>query len=144
MAEPTLELAGIFRQHGPAYRQTHALPLHQHRLMRAIEICRTPALGSTVEYCGRCQFTHTYYRSCRNRHCPKCQGLARERWIEDRRAELLPAEYFHVVFTLPEPIARLAFYNKELVYSILFQAAAETLLRTASERLGIEPGFFCV
>jgi len=112
--------------------------------MRAIEICRTPALGSTVEYCGRCQFTHTYYRSCRNRHCPKCQGLARERWIEDRRAELLPAEYFHVVFTLPEPIARLAFYNKELVYSILFQAAAETLLRTASERLGIEPGFFCV
>ena len=144
MAEPTLELADILRQHGPAYRRTHSLPLHQHRLMRAIEICRTPALGATVEYCGNCQFTHIRYRSCRNRHCPKCQGMARERWIEDRRAELLPTEYFHVVFTLPEPIARLCFYNKEVVYAILFRTTAETLLRTAAQRLGVELGFFCV
>jgi hypothetical protein len=112
--------------------------------MRAIETCRTPALGAVVEWCDHCQFTHTRYRSCRNRHCPKCQGLARQRWLEDRRAELLPVEYFHVVFTLPEPIARLAFYNKEVLYSILFQAAAQTLLSIAAERLGVELGFFCV
>jgi hypothetical protein len=112
--------------------------------MQAIETCRTPALGAVVEWCDHCQFTHTRYRSCRNRHCPKCQGLARERWLEARRAELLPVEYFHVVFTLPEPIARLAFYNKEVVYSLLFQATAQTLLAVAAERLGVELGFFCV
>ena len=144
MAAPTLELADIFRQHGPAYRQTHSLPWHQQRLMQAIENCRTPALGAAVEWCSQCQFTHICYRSCRNRHCPKCQGMARERWIEDRRAELLPCEYFHVVFTLPQPVARLAFYNKQLVFNILFQAAAEALLGTAAQRLGVELGFFCI
>ena len=144
MEQPALELADIFRQHGPAYRQAHSLPLHQLRLMQAIETCRTPALGATVDWCDHCQFTHTRYRSCRNRHCPKCQGLARERWLEARRAELLPVEYFHVVFTLPEPIARLAFYNKEVVYSLLFQATAQTLLAVAAERLGVELGFFGV
>jgi hypothetical protein len=112
--------------------------------MQAIETCRTPSLGGTVEWCGRCQFTHIRYRSCRNRHCPKCQGLARERWLEERRAELLPTEYFHVVFTLPEPLAALAFFNKECVYGILFRAAAQTLLRTAAQRSGVELGFFCV
>jgi len=144
LPEPTLELAGIFRQFGPAYRQAHSLPLHQHRLMRAIETCRTPLLGGTVEWCGHCQFTHIRYRSCRNRHCPKCQGIARQHWLEDRRAELLPAEYFHVVFTLPGQIAALAFYNKEAVYGILFHATAQTLLATAAQRLGVELGFFCV
>ena len=139
-----MELADIFRQYGPAYRQAHSLPLHQHRLMQAIETCRTPLLGGTVEWCGHCQFTHIRYRSCRNRHCPKCQGAAREHWLEDRRAELLPTEYFHVVFTLPEQIASLAFYNKEVVYGILFHATAETLLTTAAQRLGVELGFFCV
>jgi Putative transposase/Transposase zinc-binding domain len=144
LPEPTLELADIFRQYGPAYRQAHSLPLHQHRLMQAIEACRTPRLGGVVEWCDHCQFTHIRYRSCRNRHCPKCQGIAREHWLEDRRAELLPSEYFHVVFTLPEEIASLAFYNKEVVYGILFRATAQTLLATAAERLGLELGFFCV
>jgi hypothetical protein len=146
MAPPTLELADIFRQYGPAYRQAHSLPLHQHRLMRAIETCRTPALGGIVEWCDHCQYTHTRYRSCRNRHCPKCQGAAREKWLEQRRAELLPTEYFHVVFTLPEPIAAIAFYNQEVVYSLLFRATAETLLTIAGdpERLGVETGFFAV
>jgi hypothetical protein len=144
LPEPTLELADIFRQYGPAYRQAHSLPLHQHRLMQAIETCRTPVLGGTVEWCDHCQFTHIRYRSCRNRHCPKCQGIAREHWLQNRRAELLPTEYFHVVFTLPAPIAALAFYNKEVVYGILFHATAQTLLTIARERLGVELGFFGV
>ena len=143
---PTLELADIFREHGPAYREAHSLPLHQHRLMQAIETCRTPALGGVVEWCDRCQYSHTYYRSCRNRHCPKCQGLARAKWLERRKAELLPTEYFHVVFTLPEPIAAIAFYNKEAVYEILFRATAQALLTIAADpkRLGVTSGFFCV
>jgi len=146
MAPPTLELADILRQYGPAYRQTHSLPLHQHRLMQAIETCRTPAMGAVVEWCDHCQYTHTRYRSCRNRHCPKCQGAAREKWLEQRRAELLPTEYFHVVFTLPEPIAAIAFYNKEAAYNLLFRATAETLLTIARDpkRLGVETGFFAV
>jgi hypothetical protein len=146
MPPPTPELADIFRQYGPAYRQAHSLPLHQQRLMQAIEDCRTPALGGVVESCDHCQFTHTRYRSCRNRHCPKCQGAAREEWIQQRRGELLPTEYFHVVFTLPEPIAAIAFYNKKAVYDMLFRATAETLLTIARDpqRLGVELGLFAV
>jgi hypothetical protein len=146
MPPPALELADIFRQYGPAYRQAHALPLHQHKLMRAIETCRTPALGGSVEWCDHCQYTHIQYRSCRNRHCPKCQGLARARWLEQRKAELLPVEYFHVVFTVPEPIANIAFYNKDVVYDILFRITAQTLLTIARDpgRLGVEAGFFAV
>src|SRR6202158_3413048 len=146
MPQPTLELADIFRQYGPAYRQAHALPLHQHRLMQAIETCRTAVLGGTVEWGDHCPYTRTRYRSCRNRHCPKCQGLAREKWLEQRREELLPTEYFHVVFTLPESIAAIAFYNKKGVYDILFRATAQTLLTIARDpkRLGVELGFFAV
>jgi hypothetical protein len=146
MAPPTPELADIFRLHGPAYRQAHSLPLHQHRLMQAIETCRTPALGGSVEWCDHCQYTHIRYRSCRNRHCPKCQGAARKKWLEQRRGELLPTGYFHVVFTLPEPIAAIAFYNKEAVYDLFFRAVAETLLTIARDprRLGVELGFFSV
>src|SRR5712691_10408197 len=146
MSGPTPELADIFRQHGPAYRQAHPLPLYQHRLMQAIETCRTAVLGGAVEWCDHCQYTHTVYRSCGNRHCPKCQGLAREKWLRQRQAELLPTEYFHVVFTLPEPIAAIAFYNKEVVYDLLFRATAETLLTIARDpqRLGVEIGFFAV
>ncbi len=146
MAPPALELADIFRLHGPAYRQTHDLPWHQCRLMQAIETCRTPELGGVVEWCGHCQYTHIQYRSCRNRHCPKCQGLARARWIEQRQAELLPVEYFHVVFTVPEPVANIAFYNKEILYGILFRTTAETLLTIARDpkRLGVDLGFFAV
>jgi len=120
------------------------LPLDQHRVIDAIETCRTPVLGGAVEWCDHYQFTHIRYRSCRNRHCPKCQGSARERWLEERRAELLPTEYFHVVFTLPAPLRSLAFYNKECLYGILFHSAAQTLLRAAAKRLGVELGFFGV
>ena len=146
MPPSALELADIFRQHGPAYREAHALPEHQQRLMRAIEECRTPALGGVVEGCDHCQYTHIHYRSCRNRHCPKCQGLARARWLEQRQAELLPVEYFHVVFTVPEAIAAIAFYNKAVVYDLVFRAAAETLLTMAADpqRLGVEIGFFAI
>ena len=145
-AQPTPELAGIFRQYGPAYRQAHPMPPYQLRMMHAIETCRTPELGSIVEWCDHCQYTHTYFRSCRNRHCPKCQGLARAKWLEQRKAELLPTDYFHVVFTLPQPIAAIAFYNRELVYDILFHATAETLLTIAADpqRLGVATGFLAV
>jgi hypothetical protein len=146
MSGPTPELADIFRQHGPAYRQAHPLPLYQHRLMQAIETCRTEAMGGEVEWCDHCQYTHIRYRSCRNRHCPKCQGAAREKWLQQRQSELLPAEYFHVVFTLPESIAAIAFYNKEVVYDLLFAATAQTLLTIAGapQHLGVEIGFFAV
>ena len=143
---PTLELADIFRQHGPAYRQAHPMPLHYHRVMRAIEACRTPLLGGVVEWCDQCQYTHTRYRSCRNRHCPKCQGEARAKWLEQRSAELLPTDYFHLVFTLPAPIAAIALHNQDIVYNILFRTVAETLLTIAADprRLGVETGFFTV
>jgi hypothetical protein len=112
--------------------------------MRAIEICRTAALGGHVEECGHCHHTRVSYNSCRNRHCPKCQSLARAEWLEARKAELLPVEYFHVVFTVPEPVAELAFYNKSVVYAILFRTAAETLLTIAADpkHLGARIGFF--
>jgi hypothetical protein len=143
---PGLELADIFRQHGPAYRQAHQLPLHQLRLMRAIEACRTPALGGVVDWCDRCQYSHIQFRSCRNRHCPKCQGLARARWLQQRQAELLPVEYFHVVFTVPEEIAAIAFHNKPAMYDLLFQTASRTLLEIAADpdRLDAQIGFFAV
>ena len=146
MPRPALELADIFRHHGPAYRQAHRLCLQQWRLMQAIEACRTAALGGHVERCGHCQHRRIRYNSCRNRHCPKCQSLARAKWLQQRKAELLPVEYFHVVFTLPEPLAAVAFYNKEVVYGLLFRAAAETLLTIAGDprHLGVEIGFFAV
>jgi putative transposase/transposase-like zinc-binding protein len=146
MMRPTLEVADIFRQYGPAYRQAHRLPWHQDRLMSAIEACRTPQLGGVVEWCDHCQHTHIRYRSCRNRHCPKCQGLARARWVQRRTDELLPVEYFHVVFTIPEKLAAIAFHNKEVVYGILFRTAAETLLTIAHDpqHLGADIGFFAV
>ncbi len=146
MSAPTLELADIFRQYGPAYREAHDVPLYQHRLMRAIETCRTPALGGVVEWCDRCQYQHTRYRSCRHGCCPKCQGLARARWLEQRKAELLPTEYFHVVFTLPASIAAIALHNQKVVYEMLFRATAEALLTIAADpqRLGVKLGFFCV
>jgi hypothetical protein len=146
MAPEALELADIFRRHGPAYRQAHPMSLHQRRLMRAIENCRTPALGGVVEWCPHCQYSHIRYRSCRNRHCPKCQGEARARWLQQRQAELLPVAYFHVVFTLPAAIAAIAFYNPEVVYEILFRATAQALLGIAADpaRLGVQLGFFGV
>ena len=146
MPRPAFELADIFREHGPAYRSAHALPLQQRRVMRAIEVCRTAALGGHVEACSQCDFTRISYNSCRNRHCPKCQNTERVRWLHSRQAELLPVEYFHVVFTVPEEIARLAFYNPETLHGILFRAAAETLLTIARDpqHLGAEIGFFAI
>jgi hypothetical protein len=126
MPQPTLELADIFRQHGAAYRQAHDLPWHQWRLMRAMEACRTAALGGAVECCDHCQHTRIVYRSCRDRHCLKCQGLARAHWLQQRTAERLPVPYFHVVFTVPEQIAAIAFYNKKAVSQILFRTGKTT------------------
>ncbi len=146
MPRPAFELAGIFRQHGAAYRRAHRLPRESLRVMRAIEVCRTAALGGHVETCPQCDFTRISYNSCRNRHCPKCQNRERAGWLRSRKAELLPVEYFHVVFTIPEEAARIAFYNRETVYGILFRAASETLLRIARDprHLGCELGFFAI
>jgi len=122
-----VELADIFRAHGPAYRRTRTLARAQRRAMRAIEACRTAALGGHAEACDRCGAVRVTYNSCRNRHCPKCQTLAKERWLQARRAELLPVEYFHVVFTLPHDLNSLAQGNPRVIYNLLFRAALDTL-----------------
>jgi hypothetical protein len=148
MDRPKLEVADVFRRYGEAYRQEHASSLSaaQRRVMTAIEVCRTAALGGHVEQCDECGHQRISYCSCRNRHCPKCQSLARAEWLRDRQAELLDCEYFHVVFTVPEEIAAIAYQNKEAVYGILFRAAAETLRTIAADpkHLGAELGFFAV
>jgi Putative transposase/Transposase zinc-binding domain len=145
---PKFEVADVFRRYGTAYRQQHARSLSrgQRRVMSAIELCRTAALGGHLEQCDSCGHQRPAYNSCRNRHCPKCQSLARARWLEDRQAELLPVEYFHVVFTVPEEIAAIAYQNKEVVYGILFRATAETLRAIAADpqHLGAEIGFLAV
>jgi hypothetical protein len=143
-----LEVADIFRRHGEAYRETHAghLGRAERRVMGAIEACRTAVLGGHVERCAECGLIRIAYNSCRNRHCPKCQGSARAAWLAERQAELLPVPYFHVVFTLPAPAAEIAFQNKAAVYATLFRAAAETLSTIAADRrhLGAEIGFISV
>ena len=143
-----LEVADIFRRHGEAYRQAHAghLARTERRVMGAIEACRTAALGGHVERCAECGLVRISYNSCRDRHCPKCQGSARAAWLAERQAELLPVPYFHVVFTLPASAAEIAFQNKAAVYAILFRAAAETLSTIAADpkHLGAEIGFIGV
>lgn len=145
---PKFEVADVFCRYGQAFREKFSASLStiQRRVMSAIELCRTAALGFHLEQCNACKFERICYGSCRNRHCPKCQSLARAQWIEDRKAELLDTEYFHVVFTLPEEIAAIAYQNKEVVYRILFQAASETLRTIAADpkHLGAEIGFFTV
>ncbi len=145
---PALEVADIFRHHGEAFRRGHDghLGRVERRVMAAIEACRTPVLGGHVEQCGDCGLVRCAYNSCRNRHCPKCQGMARAEWLEARQAELLPVPYFHVVFTLPTAAAEIAFQNKRVVYAILFQAAAEALRTVAadSRHLGAEIGAIAV
>jgi hypothetical protein len=145
---PVLEVADIIRHHGPAYRQAHAAHLGrtERRVLAALEACRTPALGGHAEHCADCGLVRYAYNSCRNRHCPKCQGLARADWLEARQAELLPVPYFHVVFTLPAPAAEIAFHNKAVVYAILFRAAAEALRSVAADPryLGAEIGAVAV
>jgi hypothetical protein len=141
---PGLEVADIFRRHGDAFRQTHAghLGYVEQRIIGAITACRTAALGGHIEQCDDCGAIRIAYNSCRNRHCPKCQGLARAQWLADRRAELLAVPYFHVVFTLPASAGEIAFHNKAVVYAILFRAAAETLATIAADpkHLGAQLG----
>lgn len=148
MSRPTLEVADIFHRYGNRYRQNHKVGLspEQSKVMGAIEACRTKALGGHLEQCDRCKFKRNAFNSCRNRHCPKCQSLARTKWVEDRRAELLETEYFHVVFTLPQQIAAIALQNKSVVYNLLFQATAETLKKIAADpkHLGAEIGCIAV
>ena len=143
-----LEVADVFRRYGEAYRENHAASLAtgQRRVMTAIELCRTAALGGQMEQCDECGHQRNAFNSCRDRHCPKCQSLARAEWLEDRQSELLDGEYFHVVFTLPEDIAAIAYQNKKVVYDILFRATAETLSTIAADpkHLGTGIGFFAV
>jgi hypothetical protein len=145
---PGLEVADIFRRHGPGYRVAHDghLGRIERRVMSAIELCRTAALGGHVESCEDCAHTRVAYNSCRNRHCPKCQGGARDQWLAARQADLLPLVYFHVVFTLPAEVAAMAYQNKMLVYTILFDAVAETLKTIAADpkHLGGELGFIAI
>ena len=148
MPRPPLEVADIFRAHGPAWRRANAghVSLGQLKVMSAIESCRTAALGGHVARCEKCRHTLIAYNSCRNRHCPKCQGAAAQEWLANREAELLPVPYYHVVFTLPAAIGDIAYQNKTVIYGILFKAAAETLVTIAADpkHLGARIGLTAV
>ena len=143
-----LEVADVFRRFGPAYRKAQAghLSLGQLRVMAAIETCRTAVLGGHVEVCADCGLVRNAFNSCRDRHCPKCQATAAQKWLEARQAELLPVRYFHTVFTLPEQLGAIAYQNKAVVYGLLFRAAAETLETIAADpkHLGARIGFTAV
>ena len=148
MSRPALEVADIFRDHGAAWRKANAghVSLDQIKVMSAIERCRTMALGGHVARCENCANTVIAYNSCRNRHCPKCQATAAKEWLAEREAELLPVGYFHLVFTLPGPIADIAYHNKAAIYGLLFTAAAEAVLTIAADpkRLGARIGITAV
>jgi len=135
MSRPKLEVADVFRASGQTYRNEHAghLGLAQHKVMSAIEHCRTRVLGGHVLHCPECHHNQIAYNSCRNRHCPKCQASSANRWLEARQTELLPVEYYHLVFSLPAGIADLAYYNKDVMYGILMKTAAQTLLTIAAD-----------
>jgi hypothetical protein len=137
-----LEVADIFRQYGPAYRESHRLPRNHLRVMRAIEVCRTAVLGGHKDQCDHCGHLEISYNSCRNRHCPKCQTLRKERWIQARSEDLLPIEYFHVVFTIPSELNPLVSMNPKIMYNLLFRSVSETILKLASdpEHLGATVG----
>ena len=148
MTRPRLEIADIFRAHGPAWRQANAghVSLSQLKVMSAIEACRTEALDGHVAGCAKCGHHHIAYNSCKNRHCPKCQGPAARDWMAARAEDLLPVEYFHVVFTLPAEIARIAYWNKKEVYGLLFRVSAETVMTIAADprRMGARAGMTSV
>jgi hypothetical protein len=145
---PAIDVAEIFRRYGEDYRLQAgpALTARQRRVMSSIEQCRTAALGGHVEQCDHCGHRRVWFNSCRDRHCPRCQSLARAAWVNAREADLLDTEYFHVVFTVPASIAAIAFQNQAVVYAILFRAAAETLRTIAADpqHLGAQIGFFAV
>ncbi|HEX4129762.1 MAG TPA: transposase zinc-binding domain-containing protein, partial [Pirellulales bacterium] len=141
-----LEVADVFREHGDEYLASYGATAAQRKVLRAVQNCRTAALGGHVEACDRCGHQRVAYNSCRNRHCPKCQGPATARWLEARSAELLPVPYFHLVFTLPSALGPLALQNPRAIYGLLLQAAAQTLLEVAANprHLGAEIGFLAV
>ena len=148
MAPPALEIAEIFHDHGPSWRAANRghVSLDQLKVMTAIERCRTAALGGYVARCEMCSHSTIAYNSCRNRHCPKCQGTAARKWLAERKAELLPAPYFHLVYTMPGAIARLAYQNKAVIYDILFKASAKATLTIGADpkRLGAKLGMISV
>ena len=148
MFRPKLEIADVFRDYGPAWRQINKghISLSQLKVMSAIEACRTEVLGGHVAACTKCDHHHIAYNSCKNRHCPKCQGPAARDWMAARAEDLLPIEYFHVVFTLPAEIARIAYWNKKAVYGLLFRASAQTVTTIAADpkRLGARVGMTSV
>ena len=148
MSRPALEVADIFRDHGAAWRKANAghVSLGQMKVMSAIERCRTAALGGHVGRCETCAHTVIAYNSCRNRHCPKCQGAAAREWLAERETDLLPVPYFHLVYTLPAQIADIAYQNKAVIYDLLFKASAETTLKIAAtpRHLGARIGFMSV
>ena len=141
-----VELQDIFAEHGETYQLNHRLLPDQLKVMRAIQSCRTSALGGHVDECEECGFIRISYNSCRNRHCPKCQTLNKERWIEVRKEDLLNAGYFHVVFTIPDQLNTIAYQNAKVVYAILFKAAAETLSELAADKryLGAQIGLTAI
>jgi len=138
------ELADIFRQYGESYRHTHRLPAAHKKVMRAIEVCRTQELGGHLDRCDSCGFERPAYNSCRNRHCPKCQSLAKARWLQKQTCELLPVGYFHLVFTLPHELNRLILTHKKILLALLFKAVSETLLEFGRRRLGGTVGIIAV
>jgi Zn finger protein HypA/HybF involved in hydrogenase expression len=148
MPRPSLEVADIFRDHGAAWRLANAghVSLDQFKVMSAVERCRTAALGGHVARCEDCAHQHIAYNSCRNRHCPKCQGAAAKDWLAARQAELLPVRYFHLVFTVPKQIADIAYQNKAVIYDLLFKASAQTMITIAADpkHLGARIGFTAV
>jgi putative transposase/transposase-like zinc-binding protein len=138
------ELADIFRQFGDDYRKNHKMPLSHHKVMHAVEVCRTLYLGGHMRTCSFCGYEHPVYNSCGNRHCPRCQNLAKLRWIKKREEELLPVDYFHNVFTLPHSINTLARPNKKVIYDILFKSVSETLLQFGENEFGGKVGFLAI
>src|SRR3990167_3347466 len=138
------ELADIFRQYGESYRRTHRLPASHRKVMRAVEVCRTKELGGHLKQCDTCGFEHPTYNSCLNRHCPKCQSLAKAKWLKKQTAELLPVGYFHLVFTLPHVLNLLILANKRVLLNILFRAVSETLLEFGHTHLRGTVGFSAV
>lgn len=143
-ARSGVELADIFRAYGESYRRTHRLPLSHLKIMRAVERCRTKALGGHLEQCNTCGYERPAYNSCRNRHCPKCQSLAKVKWVEKQKSELLPSGYFHLVFTLPHELNPLILVNKKPIINILFQSVWQTLAQFARNRLGGSVGMTAV
>lgn len=137
---PRLEVADILRRFGPSYAQTHSVSPVEQRIIDDLTACRTACLGGHIEHCSQCGFERQAYNSCRNRHCPTCQTVTKMRWIEARRAELLPPPYFHTVFTLPHELNPLVFANKRVLLGLLFHSASETLLDFGKRRLGGQLG----